>query len=97
MCSFWVLGSSAAFDCLGALDIAAWIGPTQGGGGPFAVVAYNQVGRFDPSSPIVSGHSAAVLDFEWNPFHDEILASASDDSTIKVRFSVSCVSVLQGV
>jgi coronin-1B/1C/6 len=53
-------------------------------------VAYNQVGRFDPSSPIVSGHSAAVLDFEWNPFHDEILASASDDSTIKVRLCVFC-------
>lgn len=56
----------------------------QGGGGPFAVVAYHQYGRFDPSSPIVSGHSAAVLDFEWNPFHDEILASASEDSTIKI-------------
>ena len=56
----------------------------QGGGGPFAVVAYGQYGRFDPSSPVVSGHSAAVLDFEWNPFHDEILASASEDSTIKV-------------
>jgi coronin-1B/1C/6 len=56
----------------------------QGGGGPFAVVAYNQFGRFDPSSPVVSGHSAAVLDFEWNPFHDEILASASEDSTIKI-------------
>jgi len=56
----------------------------QGGGGPFAVVAYGQYGRFDPSSPVVSGHSAAVLDFEWNPFHDEILASASEDSTIKI-------------
>jgi coronin-1B/1C/6 len=34
--------------------------------------------------PIISGHSAAVLDFEFNPFHDQILATASEDLTVKV-------------
>lgn len=30
------------------------------------------------------GHSAAVLDFEFNPFHDFIIASGSEDMSIKV-------------
>lgn len=41
-------------------------------------------GRFESDTPIVSGHSAAVLDFEWNPFDDSILASASEDMTVKI-------------
>jgi len=81
----WLVCSVGVFVRLPLCDVSFlllfWL---QGGGGPFAVVAYGQYGRFDPSSPVVSGHSAAVLDFEWNPFHDEILASASEDSTIKV-------------
>ena len=34
--------------------------------------------------PIIGGHTASVLDFDFNPFHDQILASASEDQTIKV-------------
>lgn len=56
----------------------------QGGGGPFAVLPLDKPGRFEPEQPIVTGHSAAVLDFEFNPFHDQILASASEDQTVKV-------------
>jgi len=56
----------------------------QGGGGPFAVVPLSKPGRFEPDYPIVTGHSAPVLDFDFNPFHDQILASASEDQTIKV-------------
>jgi coronin-1B/1C/6 len=33
---------------------------------------------------MICGHSAAVLDFEFNPFHDQIIASAGEDATIKV-------------
>lgn len=33
---------------------------------------------------MVVGHSAAVLDFDFNPFHDHIVASASEDQTVKV-------------
>jgi coronin-1B/1C/6 len=33
---------------------------------------------------MVTGHSAAVLDFDFNPFHDQIIASASEDQTVKV-------------
>lgn len=56
----------------------------QGGGGPFAIVDVNQPSRYMPGTPVISGHSGAVLDFDWNPFHDNIIASCSDDCTIKV-------------
>lgn len=56
----------------------------QGGGGPFAVVPYADVGQFQPGAPVVAGHKSAVLDFDFNPFHEHIVASASEDSTIKV-------------
>jgi coronin-1B/1C/6 len=42
-------------------------------------------GRFEPgTSQILEGHTGAVLDFDWNPFDDNMLASASEDSTIKI-------------
>lgn len=56
----------------------------QGGGGPFTIINHDKPGKLEPSQPIVTGHSAAVLDFEFNPFHDQIIASASEDQTIKV-------------
>lgn len=56
----------------------------QGGGGPFTIVNHSKPGKLEPDQPIISGHSAAVLDFDFNPFHDQIIASASEDQTIKV-------------
>lgn len=32
----------------------------------------------------MAGHKGAVLDFDFNPFHEHLLASASEDLTIKV-------------
>lgn len=56
----------------------------QGGGGPFAVLPYNKPGRFERGGPLVSGHTASVLDFDFNPFHDQLVASCSEDCTVKV-------------
>jgi len=56
----------------------------QGGGGPMYVCPHGKVGRFEAGSPIISGHSGPVLDFDFNPFHEHLLASASDDCTLKV-------------
>jgi coronin-1B/1C/6 len=56
----------------------------SGGGGPFVVVPIDKPGRFDANQFKVQGHSSAVLDFDWNPFDDNMIASCSDDSTIKV-------------
>lgn len=42
-------------------------------------------GRFNPgSSPEIQGHTGAVLDFDFNPFDDSMLATASEDTTIKL-------------
>lgn len=56
----------------------------QGGGGPFTVINLDKPGKLEPSQPVIAGHSAAVLDFEFNPFHDQIIASASEDQTVKI-------------
>ena len=34
----------------------------------------------------VSGHSRPVLDIKWNPFNDNIIASASEDCTVKLWY-----------
>ena len=56
----------------------------QGGGGPFAVVKHKDVGEYKAGTPLVAGHKSAVLDLDFNPFHEHVIASASEDSTIKV-------------
>lgn len=56
----------------------------QAGGGAMAVIPYTKVGHYDPDTPLITGHKGAILDFEFNPFHDQLIASASDDSTIKI-------------
>jgi len=54
-----------------------------GGGGPVAVVPLDKPGRCN-DVPHISGHTAAVLDFEFNPFNDQLLATCSEDTTIKL-------------
>ncbi len=57
----------------------------QGGGGPLCVGRLDRPGRFEPgTSPIVQGHTGAVLDVDFNPFDDSMFASASEDTTIKI-------------
>lgn len=56
-----------------------------GGGGPLVVGRHDRPGRFeDGTSPILKGHSGSVLDTEWSPFDDSLLATGSEDSTIKL-------------
>ena len=55
-----------------------------GGGGPFAVVKHKDVGEYKAGTPLVAGHKSAVLDLDFNPFHEHVIASASEDSTIKI-------------
>jgi coronin-1B/1C/6 len=56
-----------------------------GGGGPIVVGRHDRPGRFeDGTSQIVKGHSGAVLDIDWSPFDDSMMATGSDDSTIKL-------------
>jgi len=56
----------------------------QGGGGPFTVVPLNQPGPLPQGAPYFNGHTGTVLDFEFNPFHSQILSTSSEDTTVKV-------------
>lgn len=56
----------------------------QGGGGPFTVVPLDQPGAIPLNQPYFNGHTGAVLDFEFNPFHSQIISTSSDDTTVKV-------------
>ncbi|KAG7290253.1 Coronin-like protein crn1 [Staphylotrichum longicolle] len=54
----------------------------SGGGGAFAVIPVNERGKLPDQIPLFRGHTAAVLDTDWNPFNDRIIASASDDGKV---------------
>uniref|UniRef100_UPI00398E49BA uncharacterized protein coro1cb isoform X1 n=2 Tax=Pristiophorus japonicus TaxID=55135 RepID=UPI00398E49BA len=54
------------------------------GGGAFMVLPLQKTGRIDKSYPAVCGHTAIVLDIEWCPHNDHIIASGSEDCTVMV-------------
>jgi len=56
----------------------------SGGGGSFAVIPYSLTGKVDPKLPLVTGHKSPVLDIDFNPFNDNLIASASEDCTVKI-------------
>lgn len=57
-----------------------------GGGGSFLVLPLDDVGRVNHTASKVSGHSRPVLDVKWNPFNDNIIASGSEDCTVKLWY-----------
>lgn len=46
------------------------------------------------NQPLFNRHTGNVLDFDFNPFHDNIIASASEDTSIKVRSRWVAVEVI---
>ncbi|GAB7348687.1 hypothetical protein MBLNU459_g7433t1 [Dothideomycetes sp. NU459] len=52
------------------------------GGGAFAVIPVDERGKLPEQLPLFRGHTAAVLDTDWNPFDDSLLASGSDDGKV---------------
>jgi len=56
----------------------------SGGGGSLAVVNHDKVGRLPRDIPLISGHTGPVLDFNFNPFNEDMLCTASEDLTIKI-------------
>ncbi|XP_046436706.1 coronin-2B isoform X2 [Neodiprion pinetum] len=54
------------------------------GGGAFLVLPLDNTGRLDFNASRVTGHTGPVLDIKWNPFNDNVIASCSDDCTIKL-------------
>jgi len=55
-----------------------------GGGGPFLVLRHDEIGRVPKNKAILDGHAAPVLDLAWSPFNDNIIATCSEDCTIKI-------------
>lgn len=53
------------------------------GGGSVAVVRHEETGKVSQTNPpLLSAHKRAVLDFDWHPFNDHILASVSEDANV---------------
>ncbi|CAB1322035.1 unnamed protein product, partial [Coregonus sp. 'balchen'] len=42
-------------------------------------------GRIDKAYPTVCGHTGPVLDIDWCPHNDQVIASGSEDCTVMVR------------
>lgn len=56
-----------------------------GGGGSMLVGRLDRPGRFESgTSSMVTGHTGAVMDMDWNPFDDSMLATGSEDCNIKI-------------
>ncbi|EIE89695.1 hypothetical protein RO3G_14406 [Rhizopus delemar RA 99-880] len=54
------------------------------GGGAFAVLPLSQVGKLPDNYPLYRGHTAPVLDTDFNPFNDFVIASGSEDSKVMI-------------
>lgn len=55
-----------------------------GGGGSLAVVPLEKTGRLTGQTPHLGGHKGPVLDFDFCPFDEYQVATASDDCTLAV-------------
>jgi len=54
------------------------------GGGSFAVGTFAQKGKWDGKTGLVAGHKGPVVDLDFNPFNDNLIASASEDCYVKL-------------
>ncbi|KAM4598525.1 coronin-1A [Polymixia lowei] len=54
------------------------------GGGAFIVLPLSKSGRIDMSYPTVCGHTGPVLDIEFCPHNDNIIASGSEDCSVMI-------------
>lgn len=52
------------------------------GGGAFAIIPLDARGRLPEAFPLFRGHTGPVLDTDFNPFNDQIVASGSDDGKV---------------
>eukprot|EP00802_Teleaulax_amphioxeia_P011476 Tamp_11508.p1 GENE.Tamp_11508~~Tamp_11508.p1 ORF type:complete len:534 (+),score=136.96 Tamp_11508:23-1624(+) len=63
----------------------------KGGGGPFVVQPYTCTGKLErvvdkeiQAVANFNGHSMPVQDLDFSPFHETVIATASEDSTVRV-------------
>ena len=58
--------------------------PWKGGGGSFAIKGHDEQGRISMNTPLYKGHTGPIQDMEFSPFHENMLATASSDATIRL-------------
>mmetsp|Transcript_7529 Transcript_7529/g.17092 ORF Transcript_7529/g.17092 Transcript_7529/m.17092 type:complete len:444 (-) Transcript_7529:1-1332(-) len=58
--------------------------PLAIGGGSLAVHNLDSPGRLDIQPPVIDGHKGPILDFDFNPFHEGLIATGGDDCLVKV-------------
>ncbi|KAL4215460.1 DUF1900-domain-containing protein [Rhizopus microsporus] len=54
------------------------------GGGAFAVIPLSQIGKLPENYPLYRGHTGPVLDTDFNPFNDYVVASGAEDSKVMI-------------
>ncbi|KAG2236402.1 hypothetical protein BDF21DRAFT_391260 [Thamnidium elegans] len=54
------------------------------GGGAFAVLPHSQIGKLPDNYPLYRGHTGPVLDTDFNPFNDYVIASGGEDSKVMI-------------
>jgi len=64
----------------------SWVGISWqvGGGGAVGLINLNTFTQKLDKTPLITGHKGPVLDLEFNPFNDNILATVSEDCYGKV-------------
>jgi len=77
--------SRSAWDSNKVCSSGKWIGCIwdASGGGAFAVLNSAKMGKLG-QFPLVTGHSGEVLDLEFSPFTDNLIASSSEDGYTKL-------------
>lgn len=61
-----------------------WAVPWKGAGGAVFISRIDQPGKVESMPSVISGHRAPVLDLAFSPFHENVLATASDDGHVKL-------------
>ena len=62
----------------------AFASGTGVGGGVISVLPWGAPGKYDKETAVLSGHAGGITDLDFSPFDDDVLASGSDDATVKV-------------
>ena len=64
--------------------------PIYSGNGALAIINYESVGKMPAQMPCLDGHKGPVLDFDFNPFHDNIVATGNKLKNIPTSKMVVC-------
>ncbi|CAM9508972.1 unnamed protein product [Ectocarpus fasciculatus] len=67
-----------------AASSSFWAVPWVGGGGPVYVSPLSASGKVEPDCGLVNGHKAMVHSIAFSPFQPNLMATGSEDSTVKL-------------